>query len=108
MNNIDDIKNIKIQNQKLIDENKLLKKEIENFKNICKNNIIIYDTNTKSLKEENNTLINEIDNLQNKVNKKNDECAKEKQALKDEIEQLKELLGLMPDKKRKRIETYVC
>ncbi len=110
---MDEIKSLKIQNQRLLNENKILKKQIDQFKNLCMNDIKkLSSTNLKKevdeLSEQKNILLNEIDNIKNDLNKSNDECAKEKQALRDEIEALKEILGMVPDRKRKRVETCIC
>jgi regulator of replication initiation timing len=83
----------------LIDENKKLKIKYENIINFYSNKYK-YKVLTE-LKIEN-------DNLQKKLEEKYDNCMIEKQALKDEIKELLDLLDCTRESKRKKTESVNC
>lgn len=109
---MEEIKKLKAHNQKLVNENKLLKKQIENYKSVCLNDIKKFTNTTlkkeiDQLTEQKNLLLNEIENIKNNLDKKNNDCNKEKQHLQDEIEELRELLEEFPERKRKRVNPSI-
>jgi hypothetical protein len=98
--------NLSIENEELkkridvlLDENKKLKIKYENIINFYSNKYK-YKVLT-DLKIEN-------DSLQKKLEEKYDNCMKEKQALKDEIKELIDLLDTTRESKRKKTETINC
>ena len=107
------MKNEEKENEMMKHEDNLTHQYIENYKNICMNDIKKF-TNTvlrkevDQLNEQKNLLLNEIESISNNLDKNKDECTKEKQALRDEIESLRELLGISHDRKRKKLESCVC
>jgi predicted RNase H-like nuclease (RuvC/YqgF family) len=79
----------------LLDENKKLKIKYENIINKYKYKVLT------ELKIEN-------DNLHKKLEEKYDNCMIEKQALKDEIKELLDLLDCTRESKRKKTESVNC
>jgi hypothetical protein len=97
--------NIKLNSyiDQLLDENKKLKNIIKNNEDyLIKRKEYNISKIYINLKDDNDHLKKELD-------KKNDNCIKEKQALRNEIEDLKKLLnGEHEHKKRKTISTSTC
>ncbi len=89
-----EVENLKKENAILLDENKKLKIKLKNIND--------FNTNKQRYK----ILLElraENDDLKRKLEEKYDNCMKEKQSLKDEIEELKKLLEGGNESKRRKI-----